>query len=112
MHMRTHCAFQGYLHKHLKETLGLAKFCNVAIVYKQKEKEAAHHSDAAAHEHEMFTMAHLLVCERSTSRTATNNCESGHAPDGSCMSLPRGGAHTVYFAKLERVCAINTSAAR
>lgn len=71
--MRAHCAFQGYLHKHLKETLGLAKFCNVAIVYKQREKEAAHRSDAAAHEHEMFTMAHLLVCERSTSRTATNN---------------------------------------
>lgn len=43
------------------------------MVYKQKEKEAAHHSNAAAHEHEMFTMAHLLVCDRSTLRTRTNN---------------------------------------
>lgn len=49
------------------------KFRNVAIVYKQKEKDAAHHSEAAAHQNEMSTAAPLLVCERSTSAVASYN---------------------------------------
>lgn len=125
MHALLHAAVltsrcPGYLHKHLKETLGansftgLALFCNVAIVYKQKAKEAALRSHARAR----TSMERLqwLICWCVWTEHI-QNCdqqqrEPGHAPDGSCMSLPRGGAHTVYFDKLQRVRAINTSAAR
>lgn len=103
--------FGFYLRKRLEETLGTEsfraslKFCNVAIIYKQKQKDVV---TAMMRPRTSMKCSQGLICWCVNAA----HRKFGHAPDGSCMSLRRGGAHTVYFAKLERVRAINTSAAR
>lgn len=112
---------EGYLHKHLEETQGTnsfrasRSFATLPLLTNRKEKEAARHSEAAALEYETF--ANGAFGGVRTQHIQLQDCqlrkrESGRAPDGSCMTLAHGGTHTVSFDHLERVRAINTSAAR
>lgn len=90
-------------------------FATLPLFTNRKEKEAAQHSEAAALEYETFATAPLGVSERKTSSCRTASYKSANLDAllmDSCMTLAHGGAHTVSFDHLERVHAINTSAAR